>query len=137
MPDENHIERMRQALRVMREVVEQQKPFDFNVWIRHDDCGTAACASGYIQMDPWHQAQGLKTYYGGSRDHKNLAPYPIYKDFILYTALIHYFGFSRSEHFKITNIFHSSGYKSPRPSAIEVLKRMEENFNPYIEGASA
>ncbi|WP_029310768.1 hypothetical protein [Acidiphilium angustum] len=133
MPDEIHIERMRQALRVMREVVEQEKPFDISSWIRPHLCGTVACASGYLQLDPWHQGQGLGTNDG----HDGAFRYPIFLGSTEYRALLKYFGVADGEIFKIYDIFDPDKYTSLRPSPVTVLRRMEKHFHPYTEGVPA
>ncbi|WP_156038088.1 hypothetical protein [Acidiphilium angustum] len=133
MPDEIHIERMRQALRVMREVVAQNKPFDMSDWICRNECGTVACASGYMQMDPWHRAQGL-----GTKSYKfdGSGRCPSYGGKESYPALREYFGFGPQERYKINSIFSPDEYMS-LPSATQVTERMEKYFNPYIEGVPA
>lgn len=64
-------ERIREAIRVMTDVVENSKPFDLSTWFEKRgsplDCGTAACFAGWLTRDPYFQAIGFKPSITGTR----------------------------------------------------------------------
>jgi hypothetical protein len=60
-----YIERLNQAVRVMENLSENDRAnFDLGVWAVVRDGSIAACVAGHCGLDPWFQAQGLRTYIG-------------------------------------------------------------------------
>ena len=59
-----NFERMRMAILTLRNVHMQGLPFNINNWYEDDEdplnCGTAACAFGWVARQPWAQQEGLK-----------------------------------------------------------------------------
>lgn len=61
-------ERLRHAIRVMKEVRDQKKTLDLGVFaIKRDDCGTVCCVAGWCALDPWFNGQGLYVERFGTR----------------------------------------------------------------------
>lgn len=60
-------DRMLMAVDVLEQIQREGKPFKMHVWYdditRVYDCGTAACALGWLSRDPRFQALGLKPPY--------------------------------------------------------------------------
>jgi hypothetical protein len=58
-----HIERVTRAIALLRWVHAEFLPFDIADWFEEPEetlnCGTAACAVGWMARDPWMQEQGL------------------------------------------------------------------------------
>lgn len=59
-------EHIRQAIRVMEEVRDGNKPFDMSDWFTPYsdpiDCGTAACLLGWMARDSYFQALGVSSF---------------------------------------------------------------------------
>jgi len=53
-------ERLERLIVVLEQVEREEKPFNLQLWISHDECGTVACACGYTALDPVLSEQGLK-----------------------------------------------------------------------------
>jgi hypothetical protein len=58
----DHIERLQQAVRVMKGLSEEQRAnFDIDVLARRTERGIVACIAGYCGFDSWFQARGFST----------------------------------------------------------------------------
>lgn len=62
MSNANYIERLEQAVRVMRGLSEHDRKHHFNIGVfaRQTECGTVACVAGHCALDPWFQERGFK-----------------------------------------------------------------------------
>ncbi len=55
-----HIERIKEAVRWLKQVHAEARPFDYTNWgSTEHPCGTVACAGGWLTLNPALQAQGL------------------------------------------------------------------------------
>lgn len=75
-----HIERLRQAVRVLENLSEDDRAlFNVDIWAAVRGSGIAACVAGHCGLDPWFQAEGLRTVVGGpDPDHTGYVyPHPI------------------------------------------------------------
>ncbi len=55
-----HIERIKEAVRWLKQVHAEARPFDYSNWgSTEHPCGTIACAGGWLTLNPALQAQGL------------------------------------------------------------------------------
>jgi len=78
--------RLRQLIRVLRQVKKEKRPFDMKEWTNVDrdrvvpllttpapDCGTASCAAGWAARDPWFIEQGFT--FTSARDFGHVVTY--------------------------------------------------------------
>lgn len=75
-----YIERLRQAVRVMEGLSEADRAlFNIDIWAALRGSGVAACVAGHCGLDPWFQAEGLRTIAGGPEPHDvgTVYPHPI------------------------------------------------------------
>lgn len=60
-----HVERVTRAIALLRKVHIDGLPFDLRDWFSDPDnvfdCGTAACAAGWMARDEWMQEEGLES----------------------------------------------------------------------------
>lgn len=99
MPETNR-EGFLQGIRVLEEVSAAKKPFNMGVWSRphlttsklehpYENCGTAACAAGWMCRDKWFKDRGIRLH--------KIGGYPVYKGMVSFTALKDFFGISWEE----------------------------------------
>ena len=75
-----YIERLRQAVRVLENLSEGDRAlFSVDIWAAVRGSGVAACIAGHCGLDPWFQAEGLRTIEGGPDPHDigTVYPHPI------------------------------------------------------------
>lgn len=145
------------AIATMKRVIELKRKFDIEIWLSgpfsEEDpkptCGTTACAAGWMGLDPYHQAEGLRLI-GPSE-----CPTPTYRSFPAFAGLQAYFidnehglcGYQRTDGLaeQIYSIFFASAYRTPQNRPMGslyitphmVLARMHDVFDPFIREAKA
>lgn len=135
-----NIEVAEDMIRTMEDVVREQRPFDMSVWASHRECGTTACAAGWMMLDPRHLARGFHM-----DDRRLSGAEPYFNGCLGEAAIIAYLSapgdikdYSRIRS-AVLNIFFADHY-SPAArrhgvTAQEVLDRMRAEFAPLIEDA--
>lgn len=114
-----HAERLRQAIRVLREVIALKRPFNMCSWVDLTvggdvlDCGTAACAVGWCCRDQWMMEQGLWLSPTGT---------PVFLLTYDFGAVIAFFGLSYEEAFRL---FHPDAYEGATATPEMVIGRIE------------
>lgn len=89
-------EKLGQVIRVLDEVIEQNRGFNICSWLQELECGTAACAIGYAAQDQWFIDRGLHLV-KGEMSFAKIAFWPMYDGYSDFTAINKFFGLSRVE----------------------------------------
>lgn len=114
-----HDERLRQAIRVLREVIALKRPFNMRSWVDLTvggdvmDCGSAACAVGWCCRDQWMMEQGLWLSPSGI---------PAFLSTYDFGAVMAFFGLSIGD---ACLLFHLEGYKGETATPEMVIERIE------------
>ena len=63
---DTYAERFDRLEALLGDAIDNDRPFNLDDWIAIDrfepECGTVCCAMGLAMLDPWFQAQGLRTF---------------------------------------------------------------------------